>query len=436
MNRMRVLVGVVPVAGHVGPVSAVVAELVRRGHDVRVHTGARFSDRFAGLGARVVPWSAARDFDADDLTASFPEAAGSPMREVMALVRRGFLGTAPGQVQDLLAELEREPADVLVADSMCLGPGLTGELTGVPWATLNVLPFNPTDSPVPVGLPVPPLAGPVGRVRDRAVRLGYRLLTSGFQRVYRRARAEVGLPKARGVYGEAFVSDRLVLATGCPGLEPYGARVSQQVHHVGQLGLAGVDLPAPPIELPTARPLVLVSQGTIDIDATELLQPALAGLADDDVTVLVTTGRRGVVEIGVPVPPNAEVVDLVDFDEVLPATALFVSNGGWGGVLAALAAGVPVVVAPGRAADKPYVAKRVAAAGVGVDLRRRQPQPEQVAAAVRTVLGDPAFTQRAQQLATELADCGGVGSAADLLEALAIRDPVVSGDDGPGDDSA
>ncbi|HEU5487075.1 MAG TPA: hypothetical protein VFU98_19385, partial [Microlunatus sp.] len=132
---MRVLVGVVPVAGHVGPVSAVVAELVRRGHDVRVHTGARFHDRFAGLGAQVVPWTAARDFDADDLSASFPDAAGSPTREVMALAMEGFLGTASGQVRDLVAELDRRPADVLVADSMCLGPGLVGELTGVPWAT-------------------------------------------------------------------------------------------------------------------------------------------------------------------------------------------------------------------------------------------------------------------------------------------------------------
>jgi UDP:flavonoid glycosyltransferase YjiC (YdhE family) len=408
-------------------VSAVVAELVRRGHEVRVHTGARFHERFAGLGARVVPWEAARDFDADDLSASFPEAAGSPRREVMALVKQGFLGTAPGQVRDLRAELAREPADVLVGDSMCLGPGLVGELTGLPWATLNVLPFNPTDRPVPTGLPVPPMTGPVGRVRDMAVRLGYRLLTLPFHRVYQRVRAEVGLPKDRGVYGERFVSDWLVLATGCPGLEPYGVPTSRQVHHVGLLGLAGVDLPPPPDGLGTEGPLVLVSQGTIDTDASELLQPALAGLADQDVRVLATSGRRGVTEVGVPVPANAAVTDLVDFDAVLPRASVFVTNGGWGGVLAALAAGVPVVVAPGRAADKPYIAKRVAAAGAGVDLRRRRPTAEQVTAAVRTVLEEPSFTRKARELSAELAGCGGVRMAADLLETLATTRTAVLG---------
>ena len=103
-------------------------------------------------------------------------------------------------------------------------------------------------------------------------------------------------------------------------------------------------------------------------------------------------------------------------------------------MVAALAAGVPLVIAPGRAADKPYIAKRVAAAGVGIDLRRRRPRPEQVAAAVRTVLGDPAFSRRAAELADELADCGGVGAAADLLEGLAAtRGRAVGGDGGPGD---
>ena len=56
---------------------------------------------------------------------------------MVALVRDGFIGTAPGQVSDLQAELAREPADVLVVDSMSFGGMLTGEVTGMPgpWST-------------------------------------------------------------------------------------------------------------------------------------------------------------------------------------------------------------------------------------------------------------------------------------------------------------
>ena len=42
------MVAVVPLAGHVGPVSSLVAELVRRGHQVRVYTGSRYRQRFTG----------------------------------------------------------------------------------------------------------------------------------------------------------------------------------------------------------------------------------------------------------------------------------------------------------------------------------------------------------------------------------------------------
>jgi UDP:flavonoid glycosyltransferase YjiC (YdhE family) len=49
------------------------------------------------------------------------------------------------------------------------------------------------------------------------------------------------------------------------------------------------------------------------------------------------------------------------------------------------------------------------------------------------VLGDPAFSRRAAELADELADCGGVGAAADLLERLAATGARDSGGGGPGD---
>ena len=97
---MKVMATVVPLAGHVGPVSGLVAELINRGHQVRVYTGSRYRQRFADLGATVVPWSNAQDFDEENLGATFPLARRRGPT-VIALVRQGFIGTAPGQVQDL-----------------------------------------------------------------------------------------------------------------------------------------------------------------------------------------------------------------------------------------------------------------------------------------------------------------------------------------------
>ena len=423
---MKVMITVVPMAGHVGPVTGLVAELVSRGHQVRVYTGSRYRQRFTDLGATVVPWSAARDFDEDDLGATFPLAKHRGMLTALALVKDGFIGTAPGQVRDLRDELEREPADVLVADSMSFGGVLTGELLGLPWALLNVLPFNQSfESPTPP-FEVNPAQGAPGRQRDRLLWLAYRVFTSPFNRAYNRARAKVGLPPDRRPYGSVLTSDWLVLATGCPSLDVPRPDLPDQVHFVGRLDPAGAALP-PTSGRTSTRPLVVVTQGTHDVDPAELIQPTLLGLAALEVEVIATSGRRGRTEVGVAPPANARVVDLIDFASVLPETAVFVTNGGWGGVLASLAAGVPMVIAAGAAADKPAIAARIARSGAGINLGKGRTNPKAVADAVRELLADPKYRERAQQIGSELDQLGGASAAVDLVERLAeTRSPIPS----------
>jgi UDP:flavonoid glycosyltransferase YjiC (YdhE family) len=421
---MKVMVAVVPLAGHVGPTSGLVAELVSRGHQVRVYTGSRYRQRFAELGATVVTWSAAQDFDENNLRATFPLARRRGFLTAIALVRDGFIGTAPGQVQDLSRELEREPTDVLVADSMSFGGVLTSELRSLPWAMLNVLPFNQGFESAPPGFRVKPAHGALGRQRDRLLWLVYRVTTSPFSRAYNRARAKTGLPKDRRPYGRALFSDWLVLATGCPGLDVPRLDLPNQVHFVGRLEPAGGKLSSA-AGGGLRRPLVVVTQGTHDVVPTDLIEPAIEGLAGLDVDVIATSGRRGQTDVGMTLPANARAVDLIDFRSVLPRTAVFVTNGGWGGVLASLAAGVPLVIAAGDAADKPEIAARVARCGAGIDLRTGRPKPGAVADAVRDVLTNPSYAERARQIAAELDQLGGASAAADLLERLAnTRAPV------------
>src|SRR3954447_26269358 len=68
----RILVTSLPFGGHVGPTAAVAAELVRRGHEVVGHTGAKYRGRFEAVGATWLPWTAARDYDDARLADTFP----------------------------------------------------------------------------------------------------------------------------------------------------------------------------------------------------------------------------------------------------------------------------------------------------------------------------------------------------------------------------
>jgi MGT family glycosyltransferase len=422
---VKAMITVVPLAGHVGPVSGLVAELVSRGHEVRVYTGSRYRRRFTDLGATVVTWSAAQDFDEHNLGAAFPLARRPGLFRVLALVRHGFIGTAPGQVRDLGQELEREPADVLVADSMSFGGVLAGELRGLPWALLNVLPFNQSFESGTPGFRVKPAHGALGRQRDRLLRLVYRAATYPFKRAYNQARTEIGLPRDRRPYGSVLFSDWLVLATGCPSLDVPRPDLPKQVHFVGRLNPAGAGLPSGAGDGASTRPLVVVTQGTHDVEPADLIEPSLKGLANLEVEVIATSGRRSRTDVGIAPPANGRIVDLIDFRSVLPKAAVFVTNGGWGGVLASLAAGVPLVVAPGSAADKPEIAGRIARCGAGINLRKRRPKPDAVADAVREALTNPSYRERARQIGSELDQLGGASAAADLLERLVeTRAPV------------
>jgi UDP:flavonoid glycosyltransferase YjiC (YdhE family) len=413
---MKALVTVMPLAGHVNPITGLVAELITRGHSVTVYTGSGYSERFAELGATPVRWSAATDFGEEDVAATFPAAGRPGRRGMVAMTKAVFFDTAPGQVHDLGRELDRCPADVIIGDIMSVGAGCISELRGLPWATVNVLPFNSLGKDLaPLAFGLAPARGRLGRVRDVILWQAFGAATLPFKRAYNQARIQIGLPPDPRMYGLGLVSPWLVLATGCPSLERPGAELPNQTHYVGRLapsgGRSGSSVS------PSAHPLVIVTQGTHHVELTDLIQPAIEGLAKLDVSVTATTGRRGQTDVGIEVPQNARIVDFLDFRSVLPEASVFVTNGGWGGVLASLAAGVPLVVAGGDI-DKPAIAAWVARAGAGINLRTGRPKPEAVATAVKEIMTDPAYGQRAGRIGAELATLGGAQESVDLLEHL------------------
>ena len=90
----------------------------------------------------------------------------------------------------------------------------------------------------------------------------------------------------------------------------------------------------------------------------------------------------------------------------------------YGGVTIALTNGVPVV-SGGTTEDKAEVGGRVAYTGVGINLKTNRPTAEQLRTAIFSVLRDPSYRQRAEEIQHDLAAHDGPAEAADLLEHLA-----------------
>ena len=168
-------------------------------------------------------------------------------------------------------------------------------------------------------------------------------------------------------------------------------------------------------------PLVPVSFGTVvptDGHFPGLYREVIDALAGVPARVLVTVGRHAdPAELGM-LPANVHVERWVAQASVMPHAAAMVAHGGAGTTLAALAAGVPLVLLP-LFADQPINARRVAELGAGLSLDGGRAAVPRLAAAVDRVLEDPGYRTAARRVATEVGTQRPVAEAAADLTAIA-----------------
>src|SRR4029077_19136191 len=154
-------------------------------------------------------------------------------------------------------------------------------------------------------------------------------------------------------------------------------------------------------EDPGGAPLVLVGlSSTVMSHEQQLLQRAADALGRLPVRGLGTTGPA-VDPAAIRAPANVAVRRWVRHADVLPSCSAVLTHGGHGTVIKALAAGVPLVVAPlGR--DQPDNAARGVHAGAGLRVSRKASVAD-LQKELGRVLDEPRFRQAARRMAATLA---------------------------------
>jgi MGT family glycosyltransferase len=418
----RILLGTIPIAGHVAPLLSIARALIARGHELVWYTGAKYQALVAGSGATPARFTHARDFDDAAYDGTFP--GRSELKGIAQLrydLRHVFVEGITGQLADLAA-LQRElSADLLLMDPGLVGGALHAELSGTPNVVVGVvpLPCSSRDT-APFGPGLAPRADTIGQVRNAVLNtLVQRVLLRDVQKRWNELRREHGLPPTSwwidaGIRGAALYLQPTIAAFEYPRRD-----LPANVRFIGPLPVRPALVPEHPDfwhELHGTRPVVHVTQGTLANANPDLIAPAIAGLADEDALVVVATGGRDPASLGLSrVPGNVRVARFFDYGELLPRLSVMVTNGGYGGVQLALSHGVPLVVS-GVTEDKAEVAARVAWSGAGIDLRAQRPSPAAVREAVKKVLANPGFRQRARTLASEYARHDAVSTAVDAIE--------------------
>jgi UDP:flavonoid glycosyltransferase YjiC (YdhE family) len=429
--RRRYLLCATPAQGHAVPLLAIARRLVDDGHDVVFFTTPHYRDRVTATGARFVPFAA--EYDAHDLMLANPDREAASRRGIRGVkddLRRIFIGPLSGQFAGIAQIRHEFPADVIVFDTMFLGAlplALAPEAATRPaLVCIGVLPFAGTSRhAAPFGAALQPGTGALTRGRNTLLNWATaHLVLRDIQQLAQRKVAETGAAPYDGYFIDLppKLVDAYLQAT-VAGFEYPRPDLPPSVRFVGPIlapASGPFERPEWWPELDSGRPVVHVTQGTLDnADLSRLLLPTAAALAGDEVLVVATTGGPDPAPLRASLPANVRVERFIPHDLLLPKVDVMVTNGGYGGVQHALAHGVPLVVA-GDSEDKPEVAARVRWSGTGIDLRTGRPAPEKVAAAVRRVLAEPSFGRRAGALQAEIQLSHPLDTIADVLREVAI----------------
>lgn len=420
--------------GHIGPLLNLARDLVDRGDRVTVLSSAARAEMIRAVGAIPRALPPETDIDKGHLNELFPgRARTTGIRRVDFDITHVFVAPMMHQAAALTALFAETRFDAVIADAMFFGvlPFLLGDPAGRP----PILSYSTTPLFVssrdtgPVGLGLPPSATALGRVRNRALTaLTQRVLLRGSHTAANRLLDRMNSrPMPVFLTDAGVLADRYIAPT-VPEFDYPRTDLPANVRYVGAVHPAPTwDFRPPPWwpQLDGGRPVVHVTQGTIDnADLTRLLRPTIDALADQDVTVVATTGGRDVEALG-QLPTNTFVAEYLPHDVLLPKVDVMVTNGGYGAVQRALTTGVPLVVA-GNTEDKPEVAARVAWSGAGINLKTGTPTPAAVRGAVRAVLADPTYRDNARRLETALSRRDGVAEIAALIdEVIAERGRLV-----------
>ena len=404
MSTLRILFTTFDGGGNVAPIMKVVAELVGRGHAVRVMSDRVNRDEADAAGATFISWTQApskairsRDLDPADWAAATPEQA------IGEMVRNFLCGLALAYAQDVSAELEREPADLVINFDLLLGVMAACEARGQKLALLSTmvsmfpLPGVPPFGP---GL-MPPKTDAERDLHAQIARSVSDLYDTGLPTL-NAARRTLGLPPLQHVLDQANAATMRWLATA-RAFDFGSEALPHYVRYVGPLIRDPVWAMswASPWPSGDQRPLIVVAFSTSFQNHAACVQRIIDACEHLSVRVLVTLGGSLRVD-ELTSALNTYVVESAPHSEVMRDASLVITHGGHGSVMTALIARVPLLVIPhGR--DQGDNAARVVVRGAGLMLPPAA-SVDDLHATIARLLEEPSFRSRARELGDAVAE--------------------------------
>jgi MGT family glycosyltransferase len=374
-------------AGHVNPTLGIVAELVRRGHEVRYWAPRPFAERIAETGAHYEPVTSTWEGLG---RAAIPQMHGRELVRAMGMLLDETAALVPGLAT-------AEPPDLVLHDGPLAWWGrVLAHRWGVPavetWPNL----VSNRHWSMRAYARINPLSPRFLRTMVRTARyLRGQGITDvgGFMQGAAARLRVVTLPRAFQYAGDTF-GDGYAFVGPC------------------LTGRAFQGDWTPPA---SGAPTVLVSLGTSYNDVPDFYRMVAASAAGRPWHVVMAVGDAVDPAALGALPANVEVHAQVPQLAVLRHARVFVTHAGMGGTMEGLHRGVPLLALP-QMAEQRANADRIAGLGLGRVLDPARLTAEAFWADVRDVADDAAVRARVEWMRGEIAAAGGATAAADGVE--------------------
>ncbi len=382
------------IAGHVHPVLPVVAELVDRGHQVRLLVGERYAESVRSAGAEVIEL-------AQVPVVIVPERFFGRLtwRYLGGRLRRWQLNRRAGRLLDeQLQQLDERV--VVVVDPMLSWADRIIRRYSLPTVTFSMTihqgPAELAELARLDGLRMPSWIHGMRPLAKRSHHQGRLVLTNSLAELHPTGREIASKPPATG------------------------REIPPELHFVGPLlgNRAEVDIADPSAGGPT----LLVSPGTVFARDRPFFDKFIRAFDGQEWQVFIATGHLDPAELGA-LPTNVVARRFLPQRQLLARSAVFATHAGMNSVQEGLSAGVPMLLFP-RCAEQRHLARCLVAGGVGVWPRAEPENPAALFQQVQALAANPHVRENLRVWQARMTAGGGAQRAADLLEAWAVGQSV------------
>lgn len=425
LKGKKVLFGTVPADGHFNPLTGLAKHLQASGCDVRWYASPLFTKKLEKLGIHHYPFVKALDLNQDNLGTVLPQRAliEDPAAKLDFDMIEVFAKRAPEYYEDIKEIYQSFPFDIMIADSVFTAIPFVKSLMNIPVLSIGIVPLaeNSVDL-APYGMALPPATSEAERakyaeLRELMTTVVFKKSTDTYDDILN----SYNIPHERSFLFDLLIREATsYLQIGTPSFEYERSDIGKNVRFVGALMAYSEQQQTPWFDerLKKYKKVVLLTQGTVERDINKLIIPTLEAFKGTDVLVVTATANNQTAALRAQYPQdNIIVEDYIPFDEIMPYTSVYVTNGGYGGTLLSIKHKVPMVAA-GIHEGKSEICARIGYFKLGINLATDTPTSEQVEEAVNKVLADGSYKEHVVRLADEINTYNAIETSAGYVAKL------------------